>query len=286
MILDFFVLYAFACSVILLASCIGLSTGYYCAILKDRYSIQKQQLAYWQIYKKLLTASSQCEEVRNTLQQKKPKIWPIPCRVVAKKNIPPCNSLITVIHRYSNALTDAEQNLKTIQEELELARPEPDAPYRKAPLFLYTGVSIIGLLLTTQTLTAFLCLLLVGTIHMGLIAGSMPSNAFMPSSVLSQYHAIHAEIFSFENSMLPEAWVRIMIASVCIILSILLVTRLIRFLVSQFEILFIGYRISIAILLSDLTKDQLTEQVEEMYRNIRLRNSSCRIGNILHRLFD
>lgn len=299
MIPEFFLFYALVCLVILVVSCLGLFIGYYCAALKDRHSIQKQQTSYLQIYKTLLTARSQCEKLHDTLQRNKPEFWQTPyyfavlqknkCNITKAPYFPP----IIAINNCLETFASARQELKTIMKILELSKPEPESQYRKAPLFLYAGISMIGLLLTAQVLTALLCLFLFGAISVSLIAGSMSSNAYIYklSCVIFQYCGINAE--SLFNSLTCETHtphletiVWIIVAILFIILSISLTTRIIRLIVSQCEILFMGCRISISILLTDLTKDQISEELEQMSQNIQLKNTSSQIGKILHRIFD
>lgn len=289
---------ALVCLIILIISSLSLFIGYYCAILKDRYSIQKKQTSYLQIYNALLTTRSQCEKLQNTLQQNKPKFWQSPyyftvlqkneCNITKSPYLPP----IIAINKCLEAFSIVEQGLKTIQGRLKLSQPEPNNQYRKAPLFLYLGISIIGLLLTVQVLTALLCLFLFGTISVSLIAGSISSNAYIYklSSVLFQYCNINiGYLFSSltcETYTDLETIIWIIVATLFIVLSISLIKRIIRLIISQCEILFMGCRISISILLTNLTKAQITEELEQMSQNIQLKNSSSHIGKILHRIFD
>lgn len=277
-------------------SCLGLFIGYYCAILKDRYSIQKGQTSYLQIYNALLATRSQCEKLQNTLQQKKPKfgLSPYYFATLQKNNLTkaPYFPPIIAITKCLETFASAEHELTTILERLNLSKQKTNNQYRKAPLFLYSGISIIGLLLTAQVLTALLCLFLFGTISASLIAGAISSNAYIYklSSVLFQYCNINIEnLFSAltcgtYTNLGTIIW--IIVAILFFILSISLITRIIRLIISQCEILFMGCRISISILLTNLTKDQIFEELEQMSQNIQLKNSSSQIGKILHRLFD
>ncbi len=259
MILKFFLFYALGCSIILMFACLVLFIGYYCASLRDHHFIQEQPISYSQMNNTISAAYAQCERLRTDLLNK------------------------TKLAIY--------QELSAIQERLTLPTPEPTNQDRKASLFLYSGVSIIGLLLTTQVLTALLCLFLFGTIGVSLIAGSMTSNADnQPSSAIFRYCNInmdylHSSLTNGDCTLLDTS-VWIIIAIVFIILSISLITRIIRLVVCQCEILFMGCRLSFSTLLTDLTKAQITEELEQMSQNIQSRNLSSYIGKIMHRIFD
>lgn len=267
MILEFFLYYALVCSVILIASGLGLFIGYSCGILKDRHFIRKQQISYLQMRRTILAACAQCKDLQNELQNES------------------LNELL------KNKLKSIDQGLSAIQESLTLPNPELNNQYRTTPLFLYSGVSMIGLLLTTQVLTALLCLFLFGTLGVSLIAGSMTSNVNSQlSSLIFKYCNINMEYLysplTSENCTLLETSVWMIVAILFIILSISLIIRIIRLIVCQCEILFMGCRISFSILLSDLTKEQITEELEQMSQNIQTKNLSSYVGKIMHRIFD
>lgn len=260
MILEFFLFYALVCSVIFFVSGLGLFIGYNCASSKDRHSIQRRRTSYLQMCKTILAIRAQCEELQNDLRNNKPR-----CTIY--------------------------QELSAIQENLILPKPEPNNQDRIASLFLYSGVSMSGLLLTAQVLTALLCLFLFGTIGVSLIAGSMTSNVNSQlSSVIFRYCNIDMDYLysslTCENCTLWKTSVWMIVAILFVILSISLIIRIIRLIVCQCEILFMGCRISFSILLSDLTKEQITEELEQMSQNIQTKNLSSYIGKIMHRIFD
>lgn len=258
MILKFFLFYALVCLIIISVAGLGLFIGYCCASSKDCHFIHDLQISYSRMNNTISSVRAQCEKLQDDLLNK---------------------TKLTIYHE-----------LRAIQENLILPKPDPTNRCRKAPLFLYSGVSMIGLLLTTQVLTALLCLFLFGTIGVSLIAGSMISDVDNQLySVIFKYSNINMDLYSSLTNgdcTLLETGVWIIVAIIFIILSISLITRIIRLIVCQCEIIFMGCRISVSILLTDLTKAQITEEFEQLSQDIQSRNLSSYIGKIMHRIFD
>ncbi len=298
LLINFFLFYAVVCLIVFLVSCSGLFFGYCYASFKDRHTTRSQRKSYLQMFRILVNTRSKCEKLQNTLQQDKTKFRQSLYNFVTLqknvRNVPlvPYFPPIIAIHRCWDTFDTIKQELSIIQERLKLPTLEPNDLPKKAPLFLFSCMSMIGLLLLTQTLTALLCLFLFGAIGASLIAGSATSNAYIQRLTSKIFQSCNIDIADLLNPspsvdltfLEISVWVIITISF--LILSILLINRIIRFVVSQCEILIMGIRISVSILRTDLTENQITEKFEQMFRNIQMRDPTNYISRLLHRILD